>query len=84
MFLHERPRMRYFFHVVRPAGIVLDEEGSDCLDLEAARAEASASVRELLADDLRAGRLVEGRHIEIADEHGTTLDRVGLTVAVSK
>jgi hypothetical protein len=72
--------MRYYLNIGSPAGIVLDEEGGDYSDLEAARAEARASVRELVADDLRAGRSVATRHIEITDEHGAALDRIGLTV----
>jgi hypothetical protein len=75
--------MRFYLHIGSSAGIVLDEEGGDYSDLEAARVEARASVWDLVADDLRAGRSVAARHIEITDEHGAALDRIGLTVTMN-
>lgn len=74
--------MRYFLHTINSAGTVLDEEGSDCIDLEEARAEARASLRELVADDLRAGICVGERKIEIRDERDATVDRISLSVTM--
>jgi hypothetical protein len=76
-------RVRYYLHIGSSSGVILDEEGGDYSDLEAARAEARASVRDLVADDLRSGKATAARHIEITDEHGAALDRVGLTVTMS-
>jgi hypothetical protein len=75
--------MRYHFNIRDSAGIILDEEGGDFADLEAARCEARASVQDLVADDLRCGKRVPERRIEIADANGVVLDSVGLAVTAS-
>ena len=75
--------MRYYLHIGGSAGTILDEEGDDYSDLEAARADARASVRDLVADDLRGGRSIAARHIEIMDEHGAALDRIGINVSMT-
>jgi hypothetical protein len=72
--------MRYHLNIRDAAELIRDEEGGDFATLEAARAEARASVQDLVADDLRCGRPIPERRIEIADERGVVLASVALAV----
>lgn len=63
---------RYFFHVVDPEHTV-DEEGRELPDLEAARALAVESARELVCADVSNGWLNLDHSIEVRDEHGATV-----------
>ena len=65
---------RYYFHVRDEDGdISRDEEGQDLPDLEAARAEAVSTNREMLGERLLHGGSLNHRRIEIADESGNVL-----------
>jgi hypothetical protein len=75
--------MRYHFHIRDGAGVIPDEEGGEFADLNAARAEACASACDLAADDLRCGQPADQWRIEIADDQGTVLDRVRITVTLN-
>jgi hypothetical protein len=75
--------MRYHFNIRDVAGLIRDEEGGDFANLEAARAEAHASVQDLVTDDLRCGRPAPERHIEIADERCVVLDSVSVAVTTN-
>lgn len=57
--------MRFHFHICDPEGRISDEEGSELPDIAAARDEARATARDLAMDDLRGGRTVTDRRIEI-------------------
>jgi hypothetical protein len=65
----------YFFHIVHPnSSPVLDDEGEQFEDIETARADAVASIREIVADAIKHGRKVSELAIQIADETGKVLD----------
>ena len=65
---------RYFFHVRSGEDLVsCDREGQELPDLEAARAEAVSSNREMLSERLLHGGHLGPRQIEIADENGKVL-----------
>ena len=65
---------RYFFHVRSGDNVVSrDQEGQELPDLEAARAEAVNSNREMLGERLLHGGNLGPRQIEIADESGKLL-----------
>jgi hypothetical protein len=68
---------RYFFHL-RNRHETIDEEGSEFADEDAARKEALASARELLADAIRRGRNFPPEQIVIADASGHELATVNL------
>lgn len=63
----------YFFHICDPAGSLRDEEGIVLPDVDAARTEAVQSARDILAETVRAGEVVDGRRFEVADETGQVL-----------
>lgn len=67
---------RFFFHIRHEGQLVRDPEGTELADLAAARAEALADARELLADQIKGGRVTYEGQIEIWDE----LERVLATV----
>lgn len=65
---------RYFFHVREGSDLNRDGEGQDFADVEAARREAIASVREIMGEKLLHGGALNHRSIEIADETGHVVD----------
>ena len=58
--------------------LILDTEGQDCADLDAARTEAMEAAREMLADRILAGKPLDGTSVEIVDSAGDVVDRVSL------
>jgi hypothetical protein len=65
---------RYFFHLIEAAqDPLLDEEGEDLVDFEAAREEGLESLRDIVADGIKAGRAVAGLAVELRDEAGVLL-----------
>lgn len=75
---------RFFFHLDYPLDRISDPEGSDCVDLEAARIEARAIIRELLANCLIQDRLFRLVGIAIADEAEDVLARVTVCEAINE
>lgn len=61
---------RYFFHIVDDETRLLDEEGLEFPDLITATKEAEASAHELMLQDLKSGRELDNRRIEITDATG--------------
>jgi hypothetical protein len=54
--------------------VVIDEEGSDYVDLAAAQVAATRSARELMAEHVALGRPINlGHRMEVLDEHGEVL-----------
>lgn len=60
---------RYFFHLHDDLEVV-DEEGVDLPNLETARFEALKAVRDLMAEDVKRGRLTLSHRIEVCDQRG--------------
>jgi hypothetical protein len=57
----------FFMNIRNAAGFVLDDEGQELPDLDAARAEAIGGIRSVLAEEVRAGVLNLHGQIEIRD-----------------
>ncbi|HEX4370145.1 MAG TPA: hypothetical protein VH019_02270 [Rhizomicrobium sp.] len=70
--------MRYHFHIRDGAAVIPDEEGSEFATLDAARAEAIASVGDLAIEDIRNHSAVRAWRVEISDRDGTVLASIGL------
>jgi hypothetical protein len=69
---------QFFFQVRIGADLIADPGGSDLPNLSAAKSEALADLRNLVADRVRCGRpLTPALEIEIADHTGQTLATVG-------
>lgn len=75
--------MRFHFNICDTAGVIPDEEGGEFSSLEEARSEARASIRDMMANDLRGNRAVLERRIEITNEDGAVLDRVGMSMTAN-
>lgn len=67
---------RYYFHIRSSDGLIPDPDGTELPDLPAAHAEAVSAARELLANLLRAGKVLDGQTFEISDDRGQVLDRL--------
>jgi hypothetical protein len=66
--------MRCLIHVITDCERIVDPDGSEFADLQAAREEANQSARDLMAGELLAGRpLPLGWRVQIAREDGTVL-----------
>jgi hypothetical protein len=72
----------FYLHLHNSVGFVRDEEGRDFPDLAAARAEAIKSIRSLLAEDLRHGRLDLRGRLDVAGADGEILATVAFGEAV--
>src|SRR5262249_1636369 len=72
---HVRRRpMRYFIHIITNEERLIDPDGGEFTDLESARAEASQSARDLMAEELRCGRPVPfAWQAQVADGDGNVL-----------
>lgn len=75
--------MRLHFHLRNLEELILDEEGSEYSDMEAAREEARASIRELAIEDIRNGKSPRGWRVQISDPEGALLETVKLEVAMA-
>jgi hypothetical protein len=60
--------VRYYFHIYQRGALIPDEEGSECLTLEAAKLEAKASAADLARQALARGEPADGLCVEIRDE----------------
>lgn len=74
---------RYFFHIRDGDVLIEDPDGSDFVSVEEARAEAILSARDLLAERLRSGGVLDGQTIEITDLNGTVVAIVPLRDAIN-
>lgn len=63
--------MRYFFNLRESGDYIVDDEGRDLPDLDAARAAAVEAARSLIATDGSAGKLPASAVIEVLDCSGT-------------
>ena len=75
---------KFFFHLNYLADTIEDPEGSECSDLVAARIEARAILRELLAEHLTHDSLFEPVSMSILNSAGDVLDTVTVQDAVSE
>lgn len=74
--------LRFYFHVRDGDCLIIDPDGSDLPDIEAARAEAISSARYILAEKVKAGAIVDGQRFEITDENDVVRAIVPLRAAI--
>lgn len=73
---------RFYFHIRTTQGIEADPEGLTFEDLDAAVADARASLFEMMADDLAVGKRTKYVGINITDSLGTVLAVVDASDAI--
>jgi hypothetical protein len=65
---------RLFFHIQKRDQIVADDEGQQFPNLDDARIDAIASIRDIVAERVRTGKnLAAGDSLQVADEAGNVL-----------
>ena len=67
---------RYFFHIEDGDSTIADEDGVDLRDDDAAREEAILAVRDLVAEALRQGKILNGRAMRVTDAGGRDVAHV--------
>lgn len=67
---------RYFLHIRDGGRFLEDFEGEEYPSLEAARADAVVSARQMMAERVRQGEVIDGQIIEIWDEKGVCVAKV--------
>jgi len=65
---------RFYFHVRDGDEFIEDSEGIDLPSLEAAHGEAVLAAREMIAERVLQGDVIDGQVFEIADEKGFVLE----------
>ena len=73
----------FFFHLTECGSVTEDWEGREFPDLDAARVEAIASARDVMAHEILKGELCLSCHIDIAARSGEVYDRVVFRDAIS-
>jgi hypothetical protein len=73
----------FFVHLNQSDRFVTDIEGTDLPDIEAAKAEASATIREIAAEALQSGRELTLLSVRICSENGELLGEVFTAEALS-
>src|SRR5450631_1179454 len=73
---------RFYFHLRSGENVIADEEGTDLPDVAAARLEALAAARYILADAIRSGAKKIPEAFVIADSEGRELETVNLAVVL--
>lgn len=61
---------RYYFHVRHDGGVEEDLEGAEFPTLEAAHVEAILAAREIIAEKVLAGDVIDGHKFEITTDNG--------------
>lgn len=59
---------KFYFDMVNSRGFLRDPEGQDCADADEARESALVSIRSILAEEVRAGRMDLRGRIEIRSD----------------
>jgi hypothetical protein len=67
---------RYYFHIRSSEGLIRDPDGTELPDLATAVSEAELAARDLLAELLRRGGVVDGQVFEITTADGHVLERL--------
>ncbi len=74
---------RFYLHLYNGLGLTADDEGLDLPDLAAARDEAILSIRSLVSEEAKQGRINLDGRVEIAAEDGSCLQTIYFADAVA-
>ena len=67
---------KFYFHIRGHHLRLEDPDGAEFPDLAAAHSEAIATIREILAEKLRCGDVIDGQKLEICDDKGTVFETI--------
>jgi hypothetical protein len=68
--------MRYYFHIRDGDTFIVDPDGTELDRVASAMNEARDHAREIVADQLKAGRLSTGQVFEVTDANGRIVGRL--------
>jgi len=74
----------FFLHIDDGTHRIVDEEGSELLDLDAAREEARGAARQLWASAILAGHDIEAHRFVITDQDGRVLKTIDMDDVLPK
>ena len=72
----------YYFHIRHGSQLTIDDEGQDFPDDDAARAEATESVHEILVEEIRSKQADVPEAMVVVDENGREVASVPFADAV--
>jgi hypothetical protein len=75
---------RFYFHIHAGEQVLLDQEGTELRDTHAARQEALATARDILANAIRSGNENIPEAIVIADSEGRGLETVPFALVLPR
>jgi len=67
---------RFFLHSREGDRFLEDPDGYEAEDIEEARHEAINSARDILAEKMKAGEVIDSQEFDICDESGNVIERV--------
>ena len=74
---------RFYLNLCNGTGFTEDHDGSEHVDLEAARKQALLGIREVMATEMKLGELNMGSFVEIEDANRKLLTIVSFNEAVA-
>ena len=75
---------KFYFHIRSAFALHKDLEGAEYGSSALARQGAISAVRELLAESIARGPTIDGRSVEIADEHGRVVEILPFNEAIRR
>jgi len=84
LFIGQRtPMQRYYFHIEDGGDTIVDREGIELADLDAAREEAVAAARQIMSNDVLRGRTADGRRFVITVDGGTIVAEIPFRATIA-
>ena len=75
---------KFYFHIRSAFDFYKDLEGAEFGSSALARQGAIAAVRDLLAESIARGPTIDGRSVEIAEEHGRIVEVLPFNEAIRR
>lgn len=73
----------YYFHLIECGELVIDPEGLELVNIEAARASATRAARDVMASEVKEGRISLSCCVVVENEWHQEIDRLPFANAVT-
>lgn len=73
---------RYFFHIREGSELIEDLEGVDLPDIASVEEEAIQAAREILADRIKSGKVIDGQAFHVVDANGARVAQIPFKAAL--
>jgi hypothetical protein len=74
---------KYYFHIRDGNELEVDRDGTDFESLDVAVNDARTAAREIMAEKLLSGEMLDGQRFEITDEEGVLVETVTFRSALN-